>query len=99
CSEAGRPTGYPARHAVPREARTQTRKHAHTHTQARTHASTQARKRLGGDDVADTTWDGLVPPHGGVLVSRELSGDAAEEMLARARGWPAVRLPDHLVSD
>ena len=49
--------------------------------------------------MADTTWDGLVPPHGGVLVSRELSGDAAEEILARARGWPVVRLPDHLVSD
>src|SRR5690606_17960284 len=75
-------------------ANTQTRTHAHASTHTRKHASA-----WGGDDVADTTWDGLVPPHGGVLVSRELSGDAAEEMLARARGWPVVRLPDHLVSD
>lgn len=41
----------------------------------------------------------VIAPHGGQLIDRELHGEAAEEALARAVAYPAVRLAGHTLSD
>lgn len=49
------------------------------------------------DSVVDI--GGNAVPHGGKLIDRRLHGEAANEALARAEQYPAVRLADHTVSD
>ena len=41
----------------------------------------------------------LSAPHGGVLVDRELAGDAREEWLGRAREWPVLPVGRRTLSD
>lgn len=41
----------------------------------------------------------IIEPHGGHLIDRQLSGEAAEEALIRAKAYPAVRLAGHTLSD
>ncbi len=43
--------------------------------------------------------EGLVPPHGGTLVSREVTGDEAAALAGRARSLPALRLSSRTLSD
>jgi len=40
----------------------------------------------------------LVKPHGGALVERVVSGDAARALIARARRLPSVRLDEHALA-
>ncbi|HXF51961.1 MAG TPA: sulfate adenylyltransferase [Dehalococcoidia bacterium] len=46
-----------------------------------------------------TTQARLVPPHGGVLIDREVTGDAARALEERARGLPAIVLSSRKLSD
>jgi len=43
--------------------------------------------------------NGLVEPHGGVLVERRLAGEGAREALARSREWPAIPVDARVASD
>jgi sulfate adenylyltransferase len=43
--------------------------------------------------------DALIPPHGGRLVNREVSGDEAAALAERAREMPALRLSPWALSD
>lgn len=46
-----------------------------------------------------TTEARLVSPHGGVLIDREVTGDAARALEERARGLPAITLSSRKLSD
>jgi sulfate adenylyltransferase len=46
-----------------------------------------------------TTTEQLVPPHGGTLVNREVTGAEADALAERARSLPALRLDDRALSD
>ncbi len=46
-----------------------------------------------------TTEVRLVPPHGGVLIDREVTGDAARALEERARGLPTIVLSSRKLSD
>ena len=43
--------------------------------------------------------DNLVPPHGGSLINREVSGDEAKDLAAKAAGLPPLRLSSRALSD
>ncbi|BAS29166.1 sulfate adenylyltransferase [Limnochorda pilosa] len=52
-----------------------------------------------GGRSAQRPWPGPVEPHGGVLVNRELEGEAREEALRRARELVAVELDERELAD